>query len=122
MNDSIYREVILEEYKQPRNKGRLEAPTHTSHVTNPLCGDEVTLNLNVQDGVVKDVRFDGAGCAISQASASLFTEHIKGRRVEEVMAMDEQEMLSLLGFTLNAMRMKCAVLIMRATAEALNER
>lgn len=122
MSDAMYREIILEEYKHPRNKGRLAAPTNEARAKNPLCGDEITLTFDVADGVVRDVRFEGVGCAISQAAASLFTEHIKGRTVSEIAAMDEQTILNLLGITLNPMRMKCAVLVMKTTAKALNIR
>lgn len=122
MSDAMYREIILEEYKHPRNKGRLATPTHEGRAKNPLCGDEITLTFDLSDGVIRDVRFEGVGCAISQAAASLFTEHIKGRPVAEVAAMDEQTILDLLSIQLNPMRMKCAVLVMKTAAKALNIR
>ncbi len=115
----LYRELILEEYKRPKNRGRLEGATHRATRANPLCGDELTLTLLVAEGRIADVRFEGEGCAISQAAASLFTEHIKGKRVAEVEAMDERTILKLLGIELNPMRMKCAVLVMGAVADAL---
>jgi nitrogen fixation protein NifU and related proteins len=118
-DESVYRAIVLEEFKRPRNKGALADATHTAHVRNPLCGDEIAIGLQITDGVVRDVRFDGAGCAVSQAASSLFTEHIKGMRVEEVAAMDEREIVALLGFRPNPMRMKCAVLPLRAVAAAL---
>ncbi len=119
--DAMYRELVLEEYKHPRNKGRLAHPTHEARVRNPLCGDELILTLSVQGDVVSDVRFEGVGCAISQASASLFTDHVKGRRVSEVLSMDEREIVRLLGFAPNPMRMKCAVLALRGVADALEK-
>jgi nitrogen fixation NifU-like protein len=115
----LYREVILEEYKHPQNKGVLNKFTHTHHALNPLCGDEVTMYLEIEDGMVKNVSWEGKGCAISQASASLFSEHIKGKPVKEVEAMNEQTILDLLDIMLNPMRMKCAVLVMKTTANAL---
>ena len=118
-SESLYRELILEEYKHPRNKGRLAGATHSFRATNSTCGDEIEILLRIREGQIEDVRFDGTGCAISQAAASLFTEHIKGRRVDEVLAMDEREIVSLFGFSPNPMRMKCAVLPLRATADAL---
>jgi len=121
MSDALYREIILEEYKHPRNKGKLENATCSCEKKNPTCGDEITIDLNIDDGKLVDVAFDGVGCAISQASASLFTEHIKGLPVADVEKMDEQEILKLLGIDLNPMRMKCAVLVMRAVACALEE-
>ena len=81
--DDLYREVILDHYSRPRNKGTLEAADITREGANPLCGDEIRLSLLIRDGVVQDVRFDGKGCSISLASASMMTERIKGRRVEE---------------------------------------
>jgi nitrogen fixation NifU-like protein len=81
--DDLYREVILDHCSHPRNKGSLEAADVTREGANPLCGDEIRLWLIVRGGVVQDVRFDGKGCAISQASASMMTERVKGRPVEE---------------------------------------
>jgi nitrogen fixation NifU-like protein len=81
--DDLYRDVILDHYSHPRNKGTLEGATVTREGANPLCGDEIRVSLVVRDGVVQDVRFDGKGCSISQASASMMTERIKGRRVQE---------------------------------------
>ena len=115
----LYREIILEEYKHPQNKGVLESHTHSRKEYNPLCGDEITITLDVREGLVFDVAWSGKGCAISQASASLFSAHIKGKKVSEVEKMTEKEILSLLGIELNPMRMKCAVLVMKATANAL---
>jgi len=122
MNDEIYRELILEEYKRPKNKGRLAKATHESACKNPLCGDELAVTLLVRNGIMHDIKFEGVGCAISQASASLFTEHIKGKTVEAIGKMDEKVILELLGIDLNPMRMKCAVLIMRCVAAALEEK
>ena len=80
----LYQEVILDHNKAPRNKGELEHVTNEADGYNPLCGDKIHLYLDVEDGVVKDVRFTGSGCAISTASASMMTEVVKGKRVEEV--------------------------------------
>jgi len=114
----LYRELILEEYKHPQNKGKIPgAASH--HELNPLCGDEITVYLVVDQGTIKDVSWEGRGCAISLASASLFTEHIKGKSVAEVEAMDEKTILDLIGITPNPMRMKCAVLVMKTTANTL---
>lgn len=117
----LYREIILEEYKHPQNKNTIDNPTHSKHEVNPLCGDEITIELHVEDGIIKNVGWTGKGCAISQASASLFTEEIKGKLLTEVQKMNEQAVLDLLGITPNPMRMKCAVLIMKATANALGD-
>lgn len=81
--EDMYKQIILEHYKSPRNRGHLEHPTVHQAGHNPSCGDELELELLVEDGIVKDARFDGHGCAISQASASLMTQAIKGKSLEE---------------------------------------
>jgi nitrogen fixation protein NifU and related proteins len=83
--EDMYKAIILEHYKTPRNKGHLEHPTVTQSGHNPTCGDQLELELMVEDGLIKDVRFDGRGCAISQASASLMTQAIKGKPVTEAL-------------------------------------
>lgn len=83
----LYQEVIFDHYKRPRNRGALDDASHRAEGHNPLCGDHVTIDLKVDDGIVRDVRFEGAGCAIATASASLMTEALKGRRLEEVEAL-----------------------------------
>jgi nitrogen fixation NifU-like protein len=80
----LYQQVIFDHYKQPRNRHALEHASHEAEGHNPLCGDNVKVYLDVQDGVVRDAAFEGGGCAIATASASLMTEALKGRRVEEV--------------------------------------
>jgi nitrogen fixation NifU-like protein len=85
--DELYREVILDHYQSPRNRGRLADPDVANAGSNPLCGDEVELSLRIRDGQVTDVAFDGRGCSISQASASMMTEAIKGKPLEAVRAV-----------------------------------
>ncbi|HLX28817.1 MAG TPA: SUF system NifU family Fe-S cluster assembly protein [Casimicrobiaceae bacterium] len=80
----LYQEVIFDHYRRPRNKGALTDASHRAEGHNPLCGDRVTIYLRVEDGIVKDVSFEGAGCAIATASASLMTDTLKGRRIEDV--------------------------------------
>ncbi len=85
--DDLYQELVLEHKKHPRNQGDLDTATHHADGHNPLCGDELQLHLLIEDGVVKDVRFTGQGCAISTASASMMTEAIKGQAVEKIEAL-----------------------------------
>jgi nitrogen fixation NifU-like protein len=85
--DDLYREVILDHYSHPRNKGVVEPADVIREGANPLCGDEIRVSLRVRDGAVEDVRFEGKGCSISQASASMMTEQVKGRRVEEAVRL-----------------------------------
>lgn len=81
--DDLYREVILDHYSHPRNKGVADPADITREGANPLCGDEIRVSLRVRDGIVEDVRFEGKGCSISQASASMMTEQVKGKRLDE---------------------------------------
>lgn len=115
---SPYEEVILDHWKNPRNKGRLPNPDLVGVEVNPLCGDAVRLELKVTEGKVADVRFDGQGCAISQASASLLTELIRGRTLEELRNMKDEELLSALGGVIQT-RLKCALLPLQALRKAL---
>lgn len=87
---ALYQEVILDHYRRPRNKGALEEATSQASLRNPLCGDEVEVRVRMEDGRVADVRFGGQGCSISQASASMMTELVKGRTPEEVHAIGER--------------------------------
>lgn len=83
----LYQELIVDHGRSPRNKGRVVEPTHAAEGTNPLCGDEVYLTLRIVDGVIEDAQFEGCGCAVSTASASLLTEQVKGKTVEEAQSL-----------------------------------
>ena len=87
---ALYQEVILDHYRRPRNKGTLAEPTGSASLRNPLCGDEVDVQVEIRDGAVADVKFSGRGCSISQASASMMTELVKGRTPQEVRALGER--------------------------------
>ena len=107
--DDFYRENILDHYRNPRNSGHLEHP-RTAEGVNPLCGDELSVELSVEDGVVRDVRFNGRGCAISQAAASMISDVVKGKTVDEVAALGSEDVLEELGIPLTPIRLKCALL------------
>jgi nitrogen fixation protein NifU and related proteins len=119
--DDFYRENILDHYKNPRNAGHLEEPTTTAEGVNPLCGDELSIELKVRDGVVEDIRYNGRGCAISQAAASMLSDTIKGRRVEELSEIGKDEVLDELGIPLTPIRLKCAMLSVGVLKVALNQ-
>ena len=108
--DDLYRDYILEHYRRPHNFGVLEGATASHEGANPLCGDRITLQLRIRDGVVDGVGFTGRGCAISQASASLLIDEIKGKPVEAAAAMTSQDVLDLLGIEISPARIKCAML------------
>jgi nitrogen fixation NifU-like protein len=119
--DDLYRDYILEHYRHPHNFGVLDAPTAKYEGANPLCGDRITMMLDVQDGVVRDVAFTGRGCAISQASASLLTDEIRGKKVEEVGRMTPDDVLDLIGVEISPARLKCALLSLDTLSHALTD-
>ena len=121
--DDLYRDEILEHYRQPHNFGTLDAPDAVYEGHNPLCGDRITMMLHVDaEGNVAQVAFSGRGCAISQASASLLTDEVKGRPVAEVEAMKNQDILDLLGIEISPARLKCALLSLDTMQHALGAR
>jgi nitrogen fixation protein NifU and related proteins len=116
--DELYRENILEHYKRPNNWSpplpELEHADLEFHDFNPLCGDELTVRLSVdEDGRIDEVRFSGHGCAISQASASMASDEVRGMTPEELLKLDRSFVLDLLGIDISAQRMKCALLSLK---------
>ena len=112
--EDFYRENILDHYRSPRNKGQLEDPTHTHEEDNPLCGDVIRIDLHVNDqDVIDEVRFDGQGCAIRQASASMLTEMIEGKTLEEAKELSKADILEALGIEIGPVRLKCALLSLK---------
>ena len=136
--DELYREIILDHYRNPRNSGSLDQPSASGEGDNPLCGDEVKIDLAIRDGRIVDVRFVAKGCSISQASASMMTEAIKGRSLEEVESLFEMfkgmmygadevdvealgDLEALQGVRKFPVRVKCATLAWNTLEEALEE-
>jgi nitrogen fixation NifU-like protein len=119
--DDMYRELILEHYKYPHNAGTLENPDVSHEEHNPLCGDRIRIDLRIEDGVITDIRFKGRGCAISQASASLLTDEIKGMPVEAAKHFSKEDLLELIGIPLdkNPVRLKCALLSLKTLKAGL---
>lgn len=117
--DALYRDFILDHYRNPRNAGTLENADASFEDLNPLCGDKIRIDLKIRDGVVEDVKFKGRGCAISQASASLLTESIKGKKIAEIDAIGKDDVLSNLGISISAARLKCALLGLKVLKQAL---
>jgi nitrogen fixation NifU-like protein len=118
--DDLYREVILDHYRNPRNKGELEHPSHTFQDDNPLCGDRLRIDLIVNDqDIIEQVRFNGEGCAISMASASMLSEMLGGKTVEQAKAIGKQDILDALGIELGPVRLKCALLSLKVLKGAV---
>jgi len=110
MTDSIYREIILDHYQNPRNRGTLDQADFTYEDTNPLCGDEVRIDVRVTDDQISDVKFSGRGCAVSQASASILTEMVEGKTLAEVKTITKEDLLDEIGIPVSPARMSCALL------------
>lgn len=107
---SIYQEIILQHFKKPKNFGRLSDYTSSAQAVNPLCGDKFSMQLKIEKGIVKDIAFEGEGCAISTASASLLSEYVKNKKILDLKNFDKSVILKLLGIELSANRLKCALL------------
>ncbi|MDI3328975.1 MAG: SUF system NifU family Fe-S cluster assembly protein [Alicyclobacillaceae bacterium] len=135
--DDLYRQVIMDHYQHPRNQGQIEDGAVSVHLHNPTCGDEITLQLAVEDGIVRDVRFKGIGCSISIASASMMSETIKGKSLEEALELAEEfhrmirgepadterlgDLEALQGVSKFPARVKCALLAWNAFERAVQE-
>ncbi len=111
--DALYRDYILDHYRNPRNYGTLEDPDLSYEDDNPLCGDRVRMDFKIRDGRIAQVRFSGKGCAISQASASMLTEMVEGKPLEEVKQIGKEDVLENLGIPISPARLKCALLALK---------
>ncbi|MGC8638495.1 MAG: iron-sulfur cluster assembly scaffold protein [Isosphaeraceae bacterium] len=122
MDDPLYREEILDHYYSSPHRGRLESPDRVSDLDNPLCGDEVHLELSLgSDGRIEHVRFDGHGCVISQAATSLLADRVEGATLEEVRQISPADVVKLLGVPLSPTRLKCGLLGWKALQKAVEE-
>ncbi|MFD1565408.1 Fe-S cluster assembly sulfur transfer protein SufU [Haloarchaeobius amylolyticus] len=112
LGSDMYRQQILDHYKNPRNYGKLEDPTFTHIGENPMCGDEIRMDVKLDDDeeTIEQVAFQGDGCAISQASASMLSGELRGKSVDELLEMDRDDVIDMLGVDISPMRVKCAVL------------
>jgi nitrogen fixation protein NifU and related proteins len=117
--DDLYAEEIIAHYEHPRNKGKMEKPSAMIHEYNPICGDDITVYLKIDGEKVSDIKFDGTGCAISIASASMMTEFVKGMTVQDAEKIRLDKLIEIIGIDPGPARLKCATLSLRAIKEAL---
>ena len=120
-SDELYREVILDHYKNPRGRGRIEGADAAAEGQNPLCGDEVAISVALDGVTIRQVMFEGRGCAISQAATSMLTELVAGRTATEVAALAKEELLEEVGIPLTPIRLKCALLGLGVLKVALHK-
>jgi len=119
--DSLYREVILDHYKNPHGHGVIENADAVAEGQNPLCGDEVSIAIAFEGDTIADVKFQGRGCAISQAATSMLMDMVKGRTAQEVATMSRDELLEEVGIPLTPVRLKCALLGLGVLKVALHK-
>jgi len=119
-NSKIYMDNILDHYKNPRHKGEVQNFTSKHAEVNTLCGDKISITVTVNDDILQDAKFDGVGCAISQASISMILEEVIGKTKDEVLAIDKNNVEEMLGIELGPVRLKCALLGLEALHKAIN--
>ncbi|MFA6992823.1 MAG: SUF system NifU family Fe-S cluster assembly protein [Candidatus Gracilibacteria bacterium] len=116
----LYSEIILDHYKNPRNKGELKDPTNVAEESNPLCGDKLKISLKFDKaGKVEKAKFSGEGCAISQAAASMLTEKLIGKTTKEIANLKDKDILKMLNIPISHSRQKCALLALKALKKAI---
>ena len=117
----VYREELMDLYKSPAHRGKVDNPSASMYAKNPMCGDEVTLTLKVTDGLITEAKFDGSACAVSVISSELLTDFILGKSIDEIKRIDKDALLKLTGLNLSTSRVKCATLILDALKESLEK-
>ncbi len=123
--DDIYREIILDHFKNPRNFVKLKNPTSSFSLYNSACGDRITIELRIANNesrikIIENIKFNGEGCAISTASASMLTEKVLGKNIEEIKKLKTEDILKMLGITLTPTRLKCALLPLEVLHKAIS--
>lgn len=113
MSDDLYRDIILDHYRNPRNRGTLDPADYSYEDVNPLCGDEIRIDVRVKDDKIDEIAFSGRGCAISQASASILMEMTEGKTLDEVKAITKDDLLEELMVPISPARLKCALLSLK---------
>ena len=116
---NIYQDIILDHYHHPHNKGKIDHPDNSVLTNNPLCGDKIEMTVILDKNKIKEIKFSGEGCVISQASASMLTDYAKNRSKQELKKLDSQFIIKMLGIDLGVNRIKCAVLPLEALQKLL---
>jgi nitrogen fixation protein NifU and related proteins len=119
IDEDVYKENIIEHYKCPINKSEMQDPTHKHKELNPLCGDEITIYLKIEEDKIANVSFTGKGCAISQASISMLTEKLMGLDVDTAKDITKEDIFEMLGIPISYSRMKCALLSLKVVLKGL---
>ena len=117
----LYREIILEHYKNPQNKGKLLKPDIITEDENPLCGDQLEIHMRIKQDVLEDISFEGKGCALSIATSSILTEELKGKKIEDIKKMTREDVYALIGIDVTPARNKCVMLPLTTIKQALQE-
>lgn len=115
----LYHHLLMDHYHNPRNKKKIETPDFSSKMLNPSCGDSIAFEGTISDDNIIDVGFSGTGCVISQATASLLSEYVKGKPVDEILKLDAEDIQRLIGTKLGILRIKCALLPLQALKKGL---
>ena len=121
MSDAIYKDKIVDHYKNPHNFGSLKNASSSVKENNPSCGDEIEIQMIIEDNKIKDIKFQGIGCVISVASTSMLTSFIKGKNLEDVQKLTKDDVIGLLGIHLSPVRLKCALLPLNIIRSCLND-
>ncbi len=117
--EELYREEVMDHYQNPRNFGKMANANASYHDYNPVCGDEVEVQLKIENSILKEAMFTGKGCAISQAAASMLTEEVKGKALKSAVAMTKDDMLKIIRINPGPVRIKCALLALRALQKGI---
>ena len=115
----LYQQVILDHNRRPRNRGKLPTANRVAHGNNPSCGDECSVHLRLEGDRIADISFDGSGCAISQAGTSLITDELRGKRIDEILALGSPFVMELLGVEVGPTRIHCALLGLETAQKAI---
>lgn len=122
MSDNIYQEKLMDHYKNPRNKKKIDKPNFSSGVQNPSCGDNIVIEGKLRGNEITEIGFDGSGCVISQAAASMLLQSCIGKTPQEVLKLNKDDILKMVGIPLGPNRIKCALLSLQALQESLKNK